>query len=67
MAKLNVRAQPSTGAQIVAQYSAGQTVNLDGWTSRADGYDWGRYIGAASGQHRYIALGPAGTTDYLKR
>lgn len=67
VAKLNVRAQPSTGAQIVAQYSAGQTVNLDGWTVRADGYDWGRYIGAASGQHRYIALGPAGTTDYLKR
>ena len=67
VAKLNVRTQPSTSAQIVAQYSAGQTVNLDGWTTRADGYDWGRYIGASSGQHRYIALGPAGTTNYLKR
>ncbi|KFI90936.1 CHAP domain protein [Bifidobacterium saguini DSM 23967] len=67
VAKLNVRAQPSTGAQIVAQYSAGQTVNLDGWTTRADGYDWGRYIGASSGKHRYIALGPAGTTSYLTR
>ncbi|KFI84491.1 CHAP domain protein [Bifidobacterium reuteri DSM 23975] len=67
VAKLNVRAQPSTGAQIVAQYSAGQTVNLDGWTTRADGYDWGRYIGASSGQYRYIALGPAGTTSYLTR
>ena len=67
VAKLNVRTQPSTSAQIVAQYSAGQTVNLDGWTTRADGYDWGRYIGASSGQHRYIALCPAGTTNYLKR
>lgn len=64
---LNVRDQPTTRGNVVAQYKAGQTVNLDGWTGRADGYDWGRYIGATSGQHRYIALGPAGTTDYLKR
>lgn len=64
---LNVRTQPTTGAQIAAQYTAGQTVYLDGWTTTADGYDWGRYIGSTSGQYRYIALGPAGTTGYLKR
>ena len=58
VAGLNVRTQPSTKAQIVASYANGNTVVLDGWTATIDGYVWGRYIGASSGQYRYVALGP---------
>ncbi len=67
VAKLNVRAQPSTGAQIVAQYSAGQTVNLDGWTGRADGFTTGAATSEPPADNTATALGPAGTTDYLTR
>ncbi|MEF2593705.1 MAG: SH3 domain-containing protein [Eggerthellaceae bacterium] len=63
---LNVRESPSTSAAVVASYSYGQTVNLDGWSTVADGYVWGRYI-AYSGATRYIAVGVDGGEDYLVR
>ena len=63
---LNVRSAPSTSADMVASYSRGQTVNLDGWCGAADGYRWGRYT-AYSGATRYIALGTAdGSQTYLQ-
>lgn len=66
---LNVRTAPSTSATIVAEYKNGQTVNLDDWYKIADGYVWGRYTGASSGQKRYVAVGKATgkpeSNDYL--
>lgn len=62
---LNVRAEPSTSAEIVAQYSTGDTVNLDGWTTTGDGWVWGRYVGASSGKHRYVAIGHPGDNSLL--
>ena len=62
---LNVRSAPSLGGSVVASYSCGQTVALDGWSAVADGYVWGRYT-AYSGATRYIALGTAdGSSCYL--
>ena len=54
----NVRDRPSVSGNVVATYSNGQTVNLDHWSTVADGYIWGRYT-AYSGAVRYIALVPA--------
>ena len=66
---LNVRDQPSMSGNVVASYSSGQVVNLDDWYTIADGYVWGRYTGASSGELRYIAVGPATgkpeSNDYL--
>lgn len=62
---LNVRSQPNTHSQIVAQYHKGQTVNLMSGETIADGYIWAHYKGG-SGNIRYIALAPAdNTTQYL--
>lgn len=54
---LNVRDRPSvkTGA-IKAQYRHGDVIYLDGIVL-GDGYVWGSYKGATSGQRRYVALG----------
>lgn len=54
---LNVRTEPSLKGKVVASYSRGQKVVLDGWGAYADGFLWGRYIGASSGQPRYVAIG----------
>lgn len=66
---LNVRNAPSLSGKIVASYSKGQTVTLDDWYKIADGWVWGRYTGAQSGQKRYVAVGkPTGgpaADDYL--
>ena len=62
---LNVRSEPSTSAEIVAQYSTGDTVVLDGWTTTGDGWVWGRYVGASSGKHRYVAIGHPGDNSLL--
>ena len=61
---LNVRTAPSTSAQSVASYSAGESVILDGWSTTANGYIWGRYVGASSGQYRYIAIKEINGSDY---
>ena len=66
-AGLNVRDRPSTAGAKVAAYKVGQTVNLDGWSTTADGYIWGRYK-AYSGATRYVAVGTAnGSATYLRK
>lgn len=62
---LNVRSEPSTSAEIVASYSTGDIVVLDGWTTTGDGWVWGRYVGASSGRHRYVAIGRPGDNCLL--
>lgn len=62
---LNVRAEPSTSAEVVATYSTGDTVHLDGWSTTGDGWVWGRYVGASSGKHRYVAVGHPGDNCLL--
>ena len=55
---LRIRHAPSTSAyaEPSVTYNRGNAVVLDGWSTVADGYVWGRYIGASSGQYRYIAV-----------
>ncbi|BBH49892.1 hypothetical protein Pcatena_04790 [Parolsenella catena] len=68
---LNVRDEPGLSGSVVAKYHKGQTVVLDSWYKVADGYVWGRYIGASSGKERYVAVGRATgkpeADDYLVR
>lgn len=52
-----VRCAPSLSGQVVAAYNKGQVAVLDDWYVIADGYVWGRYTGASSGQKRYVAVG----------
>lgn len=56
------------GGNLVS-YNKGMPVTLDDWYKIADGYVWGRYTGAQSGQKRFIAVGkPTGAPaadDYL--
>lgn len=56
---LNVRTDPSLKGKVVAKYKKGNTVVLDNWYKNTDGYTWGRYTGATSGQKRYVAIGKA--------
>lgn len=50
----NVRSEPNTRSKIVAQYPVGKEINYDQvW--EGDGYRWISYIGASSGQRRYVA------------
>lgn len=71
VSKLNVRDAPSLSGRVVTSYSRGQTVVLDDWYIPRDGYIWGRYTGAQSGQLRYVAVGRATgrpeVDDYLVR
>ncbi|MEG1246834.1 SH3 domain-containing protein, partial [Gordonibacter sp.] len=66
---LRVRTSPSLSGAVVASYDKGQTVALDNWYAVADGWVWGRYTGASSGQKRYVAVGKATgkpeTDDFL--
>ena len=62
---VNVRTEPSTDADIAAAYQKGQKVNIHS-TVTAEGYIWGQYVGATSGQKRYVALGTTGGTRYGK-
>lgn len=63
---LNVRDRASTSGAVVAGYTHGETVVLDGWSTEADGYIWGRYK-AYSGATRYIAVGGLGGEAYLAK
>ena len=50
----NVRSAPNTNAPIVAQYQKNEPIHYDQvW--EGDGYRWISYIGANSGQRRYVA------------
>ena len=63
----NVRSAPNTRAEIVAQYPAGKEINYDQvW--EGDGYRWISYIGASSGQRRYVACRrlSGDTTPWIK-
>lgn len=57
-ASLNVREGPSASSCVLTAYRKGQTVVLDGTSTVAGGYVWGRYR-AASGRLRWIAVGKA--------
>ena len=50
----NVRSAPNTNAPIVAQYQKNKSINYDS-VYECDGYRWISYIGASSGQRRYVA------------
>lgn len=54
---LNVREAPTTDADICAEYHYGETVILDDWYKKNEGYVWGRYTGQTSGLKRYVAVG----------
>lgn len=66
---VNIRKTPSLKGATVGLYKRGETVVLDSWYKIAEGYVWGRYTGAASGQKRYVAVGPytgkAESNDYF--
>lgn len=62
---LNVRSDATTNSSIVAKYTKGDTVTLDGWSTIANGCVWGRYVGG-SGKTRYIAVRTTGGMEYLK-
>lgn len=62
---LNIRTAPTIHSEAVAVYYKGQTVTLDKWYTIADGYVWGRYIGASSGQYRYVAVCKEDGADFL--
>ena len=51
----NVRDAPSMSGNVVAQYSAGEVVQIDA-LAYADGIIWGCYTGG-SGNRRYVAIG----------
>lgn len=61
---LNVRTEPSLKGKVVADYTRGQRVVLDGWGAYADGFLWGRYVGASSGELRYVAVGTDSGGDW---
>lgn len=64
---LNVRTAPSLSAECVAKYYPGETVVLEGLRTVADGYVWGSYIGATSGETRYVAIAAEDATEvYLE-
>lgn len=63
---LNVRSGAGTGSAVVARYTQGDTVTLDGTAIVADGCVWGRYTGA-SGKLRYVAVRTTGGMTYLER
>lgn len=52
-----VRTAPSVkGGREVARYKRGDTVVFDRIVA-ANGYVWGSYVGASSGERRYVAIG----------
>lgn len=63
----NVRSAPNTNAPIVAQYQKNEPIHYDQvW--EGDGYRWISYIGASSGQRRYVACRKltGDTTPWIK-
>ena len=69
---LRVRTSPGISTTNIvkdAEYNVGDTVNLDNWYVIKDGWVWGRYTGATSGEKRYVAVGKATgkpeSDDYL--
>ena len=63
----NVRSAPNTNAPIVAQYQKNKPIHYDS-VYEGDGYRWISYIGANSGQRRYVACRrlSGNTTPWIK-
>lgn len=61
---LNVRTSPTVNSTVVATYANGEHVILDGWGAYGDGYVWGRYVGAQSGEYRYVAVGLSDSSEW---
>ena len=53
-ANTNIRTAPSTTAQVVGLYNAGEVVHYIGQV-QAEGYTWLKYV-ALSGNVRYVAV-----------
>lgn len=53
-----VHVAPDTKSKTTYTYKAGETVILDG-VLFAQGYTWGTYVGASTGERRYVILGSA--------
>ena len=61
--KLNVRGEPSTNSDVLAQYEKGEIINSADSLISNEGRIWLRYTGASSGQKRYVcAYDKDGTT-----
>lgn len=56
VAALNVRSEPSIDSEVVATYRNGSSFVYDS-VYEGSGYIWVSYIGASSGQRRYVAAG----------
>lgn len=63
----NVRSAPNTNAPVVAQYQKNKPIHYDS-VYEGDGYRWISYIGANSGQRRYVACRrlSGNTTPWIK-
>ncbi|MGT2896234.1 capsid and scaffold protein [Streptococcus phage Javan174] len=53
---INVRREPNTSGQVVAQYTKGQSVKYDTVIIDTNGFVWVSYIGG-SGKRNYVATG----------
>lgn len=63
---LNIRMAPSSAGNIVEQRKKGQVIHLDGWSSVAGGYVWGRFENP-TGKYRYVAVRTTRGQDYLEK
>lgn len=61
---MNIRDYPSTTeGSVVDTYEAGDAFNIDGIVLN-DGYTWAHYIGASSGEDRFVAM--SGDTLFVR-
>jgi hypothetical protein len=56
--KSRVHTQPKVSSKTTYTYKPGESVTIDGLLI-AEGYTWGTYIGASTGERRYVILGSA--------
>lgn len=54
--KSRVHVAPKVSSKTTYTYQRGETVTIDGLLI-AEGYTWGTYLGASSGERRYVILG----------
>lgn len=59
---VNVRDSPSLSGERVDLYRFGESVTVDG-LAVGEGFVWGHYVGASSGEDRWVALG---RTDFVE-
>lgn len=56
--KSRVHTQPKVSSKTTYTYQPGESVTIDGLLI-AEGYTWGTYVGASTGERRYVILGSA--------